>query len=184
MIELLIFGLTPEVKPSPLIQNVIETQTVQVEPPPQEPTLEEKIATNYYKCDETRQYIRADNANCLDKPQYRRSTQRSSRNSTNTSVTTKNTYQAGQCVWHVKNLKPSIPNGWGSAYNWVSSAINSGWTVSDTPIAGAVGASGNHVVYVLEVRESTVLISEMNYNWTPYATRVIEKSISSYRYIY
>lgn len=95
-----------------------------------------------------------------------------------------NTYEAGQCVWHVKNLKPEIPNGWGSAYQWLYNAQASGWSTGSTPKAGAVGVRGNHVVYVLKVKGSQVLISEMNYDWIPYHQREIWKPASTYSYIY
>lgn len=95
-----------------------------------------------------------------------------------------NTYEAGQCVWHVKNLKPEIPNGWGSAYQWLYNAQASGWATGSTPRAGAVGVRGNHVVYVLKVKGSQVLISEMNYDWVAYHQREIWKPASNYTYIY
>lgn len=95
-----------------------------------------------------------------------------------------NTYQAGQCVWHVKNLKPEIPNGWGSAYQWLGNARASGWATGSTPRIGAVGVRGNHVVYVLKVKGDQVLISEMNYDWVPYHQREIWKSANTYTYIY
>ena len=95
-----------------------------------------------------------------------------------------NTYQAGQCVWHVKNLKPEIPNGWGSAYQWLDNAQASGWSTGSRPRVGAVGVRGNHVVYVLKVKANQVLISEMNYDWVPYHQREVWKSASDYSYIY
>lgn len=95
-----------------------------------------------------------------------------------------NTYEAGQCVWYVKNRKPSIPNGWGSAYSWIANARASGWTVSSKPIAGAVGAVGNHVVYVESVQGDEVTISEMNYNYVAFSQRTVTVPASKYTYIY
>lgn len=95
-----------------------------------------------------------------------------------------NTYQRGQCTWHVKNLKPSIPNGWGNASNWRYAAARAGWTVSSKPVVGAVGTRGNHVVYVTAVSGNQVTVSEMNYNYVPYSQRTITVNASNYTYIY
>lgn len=58
-------------RPNPIIElepEVIETeQVIEVEI---EPTIEEKIASNFYKCDESVSFIRADTAECLAKPVY------------------------------------------------------------------------------------------------------------------
>ena len=57
---------------NPILKNIEpEIKIEQVEPTIEEPkklTIEEKIAVNHYKCDEAVQYIRQDNAECLDKP--------------------------------------------------------------------------------------------------------------------
>lgn len=96
-----------------------------------------------------------------------------------------NTYQAGQCVWHVKNLKPDLPNGLGSAYQWLGRARSMGLTVSSVPKAGAAGVRGNHAVYVVRVNaDGSVLISEMNYNWVPFSQRTITRPGNYYTYIY
>ena len=100
------------------------------------------------------------------------------------SIIAGNTYEPGQCVWHVKNLKPEIPNGWGSAYQWLYNARASGWATGTTPKVGAVGVKGNHVVYVVQVKGNQVLISEMNYDWVAFHQREIWKPASSYTYIY
>lgn len=95
-----------------------------------------------------------------------------------------NSYIAGQCTWHVKNLKPSVPNNWGNATNWKNAATKAGWTVSTTPVVGAVGWKYGHVVYVTAVGNGTVTISEMNYNWVPFSTRTITIPTSNYVYLY
>lgn len=95
-----------------------------------------------------------------------------------------NTYTPGQCTWHVKNLKASLPNGLGSAYQWLGRARAMGLATGSTPRVGAAGVRSNHVVYVLKVSGPQVLISEMNYNWTPYAQRTIWKPAGNYTYIY
>lgn len=171
----------PEVREETQIVQVIEEEPV-IETAPAEPPLEEKIASNFYGCDETTHYIRADNAQCLLKPQtvkYTAAVQTSRVQAPRASQgTSGNTYQAGQCVWYVKNRIPSLPNGMGSAYNWINHLTKT----SARP--GVVGWRGNHVVYVESVSGGTVTVSEMNYNWTPYATRTITRPISYYTYLY
>jgi hypothetical protein len=68
---LLFTAETPPIT-SPLIQIVIEQQKEEVEPQVIEKiyTIEEKIESNFYECDESIQYIRADDATCLAKPVY------------------------------------------------------------------------------------------------------------------
>lgn len=74
-----------------------------------------------------------------------------------------NTYAYGWCTWYVKSRKANIPNNWGSAAQWVSRASASGYATGTTPLAGAIGAAGNHVVYVESVNGDMVTISEMAY---------------------
>jgi surface antigen len=76
-----------------------------------------------------------------------------------------NGYTPGQCTFYVKNRRPDIPNNWGNANMWASSARASGYTVSSVPIPGAIAASNYemHVAYVESVQGNTVTISEMNY---------------------
>lgn len=97
-----------------------------------------------------------------------------------------NGYTPGQCTWHVKNLKADLPNNLGNANQWVGRARAQGIPTGSTPRVGAAGMrkTGNHVVYVLQVRGNEVLISEMNYNWIPYAKRTIWKPANLYLYIY
>jgi len=74
-----------------------------------------------------------------------------------------NTYAYGWCTWYVKSRKPNIPNSLGNANTWVSRAQASGYATGSTPVAGAIGAAGNHVVYVESVSGGNVNISEMAY---------------------
>ncbi len=53
-------------QPNPLLTVIIEKQ-VEVEPP-KTYTIEEQVKLNVNNCDESTQWIRADNAECLDKP--------------------------------------------------------------------------------------------------------------------
>lgn len=78
-------------------------------------------------------------------------------------VNTGNRYAWGYCTWYVYNRRPDIGSNWGNAANWVGSARASGYATGYAPAAGAIGAQGNHVVYVESVSGSSVNISEMNY---------------------
>lgn len=197
LLELLIAGSLATFRPEePQITLTNEPQTEQIleavpipepalpEPPP-EPTLAEKIASNFYKCDEATQYIRADNAQCLPKP-----TNTPLRTQTRTTAPvrasqgTSGNYTAGQCTAWVA-AKRYVPAGWGNASNWRNAAANAGWTVSTVPITGAIGWTSGHVVYVEAVHTNgTVTISEQNYNWIPFSTRTITVPTSKYLYLY
>lgn len=174
--------LTGDTPPTPPLISIVIEEKVET-PPPKPITWQD----NPNQCDQTTQWIALESPfYCIEKPKPRKhttsavSTARTAENESSVG----NTYQAGQCVWHVKNLKPSIPNGWHSAKNWLSNARADGWTVSSTPVVGAVGIAGNHAVYVTAVNSDTVTISEMNYNWTPYETRIIDRPIGYFTYIY
>lgn len=98
-----------------------------------------------------------------------------------------NTYYAGQCTWHVKNMKPELPNMLGNADRWFYSAQAQGWPTGYEARAGAAAQTktGMHVAYVLEVYDNgTMLITEMNYNYVPYNQRTAVVSQSNYLYIY
>lgn len=101
-----------------------------------------------------------------------------------------NGYARGYCTWYAAS-RVSIPNNWGNANTWDNYARLSGWTVSRTPVPGAIfqtdaGWAG-HVGIVEEVSAdgSQIIISDMNgiagYNrvgrsgWIPAGT---------YNYIY
>jgi surface antigen len=94
-----------------------------------------------------------------------------------------NGYAPGYCTYYVKNRRPDIPNNWGNANQWVYSAQASGYSTGATPAAGAIGAQGNHVVYVESVSGDMVTISEMNYGglWNM-NTRTVPAS--TFYYIY
>lgn len=187
MFELILFGLA-EVKPSPLIQTLTETQTVQVEPPPQELTIDEKIATNYYNCDESRQYIRADNANCLDRPQYRASETRENESHDTTQLSQKNTTTAPsgwfpkhQCTWHVWTKRPV--GLWNDASDWLWQAKRDGYATGSTPQVGAIAWEYGHVSYVEAVDGDRVYISERNHD-NKGSYRESWQPASKYQYIY
>lgn len=170
MIEVVLFGLVPELKQSPLLPTV--TEPIVVAQPPPEPTLEEKIASNYYQCDESIEWIRADNAQCIPKRlEYRasESTIASEPISTRVSHQNKATAPAGwfprhQCTWYVWTKRPV--GLWNDASQWLSQARRDGWATGTTPQVGAIGVqkSGNHVVYIERVDGDQVYISERNYD--------------------
>lgn len=99
-----------------------------------------------------------------------------------TESTGTNGYFEGQCTTWVASQR-YVPGGWGDASSWKASAISAGWTVSNTPVNGAIAWRWGHVAYVIEARGDTVLISEQNYDWNS-GIRTIEVPTSSYEYIY
>lgn len=166
-------------------------QTINKEPPAivkvVEPTVEEKIKSNFYKCNTDIQYIRKDNAQCLAKPiniaqtvNNTTPTQKPVRGAENSSG---NTYTPNQCTWHTKNVLGWVPNGWGDATNWASNAQAQGYTLSSTPKVGAVAWRSGHVGAVIGVGDGTVTISEQNYDWNS-GIRTITIPVDSYQYIY
>lgn len=93
-----------------------------------------------------------------------------------------NTYTKGYCTWHVKNLRPDLPNNLGNADTWY---IRYTGPKGYAPQVGAVGVAVSymHVVYVIAVNGDSVTVSEMNYKgWNVASTRVA--SASEFRYIY
>jgi surface antigen len=150
---------------------------------PKELTLEEKIAANINNCTET-QWIRADNAECIDKSQNTRSALSGYRYS----VSTNNTYDAGYCTWYVKNKRPDLPNSLGNANRWYINAQAIGLSTGTTPQKGAVGVTTagrlGHVVYVESINgDGTINISEMNYEGL-YRISSRVASASDFVYIY
>ena len=77
-----------------------------------------------------------------------------------------NLFDGGNCTYYVKERRPDIPNEFGNANTWDDVAQQMGYTVSDTPMVGAVGVSNGgyygHVVYVEEISGDQVFVSEMN----------------------
>jgi len=108
---------------------------------------------------------------------------------TSETVTTKETaaprqgngYFYGFCTWYVANKRIDVPNNWGNAKSWLSSAQQSGWSTGSTPEVGAIVVTSEswagHVGYVEKVEEDTFVISEMNYKgWGKTSTRTIDKN--------
>lgn len=69
-------------------------------------------------------------------------------------------YPKGQCTWYIWT-KRDVP-GWNNASEWKWQAKRDGWTVSNTPVVGAIAWEPGHVAYVEKVSKTTVTVSEMN----------------------
>lgn len=195
LLELLIAGQLntnfpkpePEVKQETSTVQIIEPEMEEPEPPatPPEPSLEEKIKTNFYNCNQATQYIRADNAQCLDKPVYKpQITQTRATQPLRGSQSKGNTYSPGYCTWGVKNWVSWVPNGWGNGNQWAGRASAQGYTVGSNPRIGDVAAarSYNHVAVVFGVGKGTVTIKEMNYKGR-YSVNTRTTPISEWQYI-
>jgi surface antigen len=80
-----------------------------------------------------------------------------------------NGYDYGFCTWYVAS-QISVPNNWGNASSWAYYAALTGWTVSSTPIVGAIAqtpyAAGGegHVAIVTAVSAdgSQIQYKDMN----------------------
>ena len=78
-----------------------------------------------------------------------------------------NGYDYGYCTWYVAN-RVAVPSNWGNANTWAYYAGMSGWTVSSTPIPGAIAqtpaGSEGHVAYVEAVSDDGTMMkySDMN----------------------
>ncbi|NCU37920.1 LysM peptidoglycan-binding domain-containing protein [Candidatus Saccharibacteria bacterium] len=95
-----------------------------------------------------------------------------------------NTYAWGNCTWYVKNRKPNIPNSFGNAYEWIGRAQAMGYATGSNPAPGAIGVSGNHVVYVESVSNGMAHISEMNYGGGLGVVNYRSVSLNSHTWIY
>jgi len=130
-------------------------------------TVQEKIDSNFYECDESIQFIRADTAECLNKPVNvpvsRQNTPQTIRN-----VSKGNGYAPGNCTAFIKDVVSWIPNGLGNANTWDDRARSMGFVVNTAPAAGSVGVSNSgrygHVFRVNSVNsDGSINISDMNY---------------------
>ncbi|MDO5375166.1 MAG: LysM peptidoglycan-binding domain-containing protein [Staphylococcus rostri] len=107
-----------------------------------------------------------------------------------------NLYTWGQCTWHAFNRRAEtgqpISTYWWNADHWANRAVADGYTVNNSPQAGAIMQSYEgpvgHVAYVERVNpDGSVLVSEMNYNTPPgqVGYRTVPGSLtSSYNYIH
>lgn len=108
-----------------------------------------------------------------------------------------NKYAYGYCTWYVYERRAELgrPVGsfWGNANTWDAAASGAGFTVNNTPSAGAVlqtpagGGGYGHVAVVESVDDAgNVHVTEMNYaGWNVISSRTIPASqASSYSYIH
>ncbi len=156
--------MTPQI---PLL-NPVEIQPIVIvrkAEPPKEPTLNEKITSNYYKCDTLTQYIRADNAECLAKPIYSapiaQNTAKAPQNvpQDNSSGNTYSRFQYGWCTYLASQLRPDLAVS-GNAADWIR------WSNGTTPRVGAIAVNTQgygHVAYVLQISGDKILVRHMNW---------------------
>lgn len=94
-----------------------------------------------------------------------------------------NSYVYHSCTWHVKSMRPDIPNDWHNATDWLYNARADGYATGSTPRAGAIGWVYGHVVYIQAVQGNQVYLSERNYDYQgSYRERWADAS--NYTYIY
>ncbi|MCB9817513.1 MAG: LysM peptidoglycan-binding domain-containing protein [Candidatus Saccharimonadales bacterium] len=79
-----------------------------------------------------------------------------------------NGYYYGYCTWYAAN-RVAVPSNWGNANTWDNRARSSGWTVSKTPVPGAVAQTDamswwGHVAVVEAVSADGTMMkySDMN----------------------
>lgn len=143
----------PLIEPEPI---AVVTETIK------ELTVEEKIASNFYKCDEATQWIWASDATCHDKQVVGQiSRENTSKPIKNQSQASSGWYEWGWCTYYVSTQRQV--GQWNDAISWPSQARNDGYTVSTTPIVGAIAQKGNHVAIVRAVENGQITIQEMNY---------------------
>lgn len=99
-----------------------------------------------------------------------------------------NGYSYGYCTWHVANRRAEIgrpiPRNLGHAVTWATLASQSGFTVSEEPIAGAVLWHKNtsiargygHVAFVEQINpDGSAYISDMNWaGWNVLTYRTLQ----------
>lgn len=162
-----------EIKEEPITEQVEEVKEL---------TVEEKIASNYYKCDESIQYIRADTAECLAKPVHQTpKAQKTVRTAVRGSSPSLSWWGYKQCTWYVATRRNV--GQWNNASEWLWQARRDGYATGSTPQVGAIAWERGHVSYVESVSGDNVTVSEYNYA-TPlgYGTRTVPAS--SFIYIY
>lgn len=89
-------------------------------------------------------------------------------------------YAGGQCTQWAWYNRQDLPSNLGNAYSWAANAAAAGFRVDRTPSAGAVFQSSGgwygHVGYVEAVNpDGSIVVSEMNYGYTPW--RVVRSTI-------
>lgn len=187
MIELLMGGFMP-LQTNPLIETEPEPIPIVEIIEPVELTLEEKIAQNFYECDESIEWIRADTAECLPKvvsATIARVAQTPVTTAQNVSQGRAQAhsgwYGYGWCTSYVASQRPV--GQWNNASEWVWQAQRDGWATGSTPRVGAIAQKANHVAIVRSVSGNTMTIQEQNYQgFGVVSSRTI--STSGWRFIY
>lgn len=101
-------------------------------------------------------------------------------------------YGAGQCTQWAWFKRQDVPSTLGNANTWAYRAEAIGYTVSRTPVRGAIfqTTSGwyGHVGYVEAVNpDGSILVTEMNYNYSPFMViqaTIPASSVGNFNYIY
>lgn len=158
MLELFLGVIEPP--KTPLIDYFTETQQTETVVP--ELTVEEKIASNYYKCNTDTQWIWASDATSHDNRVVGQiSRENTSKPIKNQSQASSGWYDWGWCTYYVSTQRQV--GQWNNARDWPKQARNDGYTVSTTPIVGSIAQKGNHVAIVRAVSDGQITIQEMNY---------------------
>ena len=95
-------------------------------------------------------------------------------------------YSYGHCTRYVSSRRP-IPQNWGNARDWLRNAKAAGFTTGEYARPGAIGQTTagryGHVVYVEQIQDGKVYVSEMNYvGWNRLSYRWVDES--EFKYIY
>lgn len=90
-----------------------------------------------------------------------------------------NGYWYGFCTWYAAEKRPDVPNHWGNAKSWLSSAQRDGRSTGRDPQVGAIMVTSEswagHVAYVESIDGNQVTVSEMNYKgWSRISTRTLD----------
>lgn len=175
---------------TPFIQDTQSVDSIKLfipKPKPEEPSDPPKVVTeadNPQHCTDNQWIASESPFYCIEKSYQDSSSNQIFLESHSNYSSSGNTYTPGQCTWGVKEWRPSIPNGLGNAYSWISSAQALGMATGSVPKVGAVGVVGNHVVLVVGISGGTITIREMNYDYVPFHERYKEAQASEYYYIY
>ncbi len=95
-------------------------------------------------------------------------------------------YSYGHCTYYVAKRRP-IPQNWGNARDWLRRSQGAGFMTGNHARPGAIGQTTagpyGHVVYVEQVADGKVYVSEMNYvAWNVKSYRWADEADFSYIY--
>lgn len=101
-------------------------------------------------------------------------------------------YVAGQCTQYAWYKRQDLPSSLGNANAWAYTAAAAGYTVSRSPVAGAIFQTSSgwygHVGYVEAVNgDGSIVVSEMNYNYSPFMvirSTIPANAVGNFNYIY